>query len=1326
MGFSRAAKNRGGCILIMSISLEIKRIERLLQDAMLSDREFISARIENLLKTTGGNVPEERASGRLAGLRKRAETSVRERKSRLLNLPVITYPEELPIISRRRDILKAIRENQAVIISGETGSGKSTQIPKMCIEAGRGIPGKIGCTQPRRIAASTISRRIAEELGEELGRSVGYKIRFQDRTPRGAYIKVMTDGMLLAETQGDPFLREYDTLIIDEAHERSLNIDFILGIVRDLLPKRPELKVIITSATLDTAKFSRAFNNAPVIEVSGRLFPVDVEYMPVDPALEDEGEVTYVDQAVRAVEKLLRDGPSGDILIFMPTEQDILETCSRLEGHGYPGISILPLFARLPSSRQGLIYSVQGPKIVVATNVAETSLTIPGIRYVIDTGLARIAQYIPRTRTNSLPVTSVSRSSADQRKGRCGRVRNGLCIRLYSEDEYMQRPEFTPPEILRSSLAEVILRMTDLKMGDPLSFPFIDPPNPRSVKDGFDLLKELGAVEGRGGETTLTETGKLMAPMPLDPRISRMMIEALKEGCVEETAVIAAALSIQDPRERPVDKAAQADKVHAPFRDQGSDFLTLLNIWNRYHREWEGIKSQSRMRKFCKAHFLSFTRMREWIYTHDQIMAIMDQLHMTAARSVPGKDPGERYAGIHRSILGGFLSNIAVRKEKGAYQATRGREAVIFPGSALFKKDPEWIVASELVRTSRLFARNVARIDPAWLEAIGGDLCRSSWAEPHWERDRGEVMALERITLFGLTIVAGRPSSYSRINPGEAHEIFIRSALVEGDIKPVIPFLKHNRSLIKKMEDMENKLRRRDILAGEDALYEFYHLRLDGVSDAKTLSRLIRQKGGDDFLRMKEDDLVRIVPDVSDLSLFPDELSVGGARFKASYRFSPGREEDGVTIRIPSSFSGRIPAAPFEWGIRGLMREKVTALLKGLPKKYRKQLVPVSNTVDVILSEMEPSDQSLLSTLSRFIYQRFRVDIPADVWSAVEIPDYLRTRVSILDKNGREIRSGREISLVLNADPGSGPSPDRESMQRLRGKWEKDGIRDWDFEGLPESISLQPGLSVYPGLEAEGDHSNIRLFLSRDEAVSSNRKGVAMLLGIKLERDIKLLIRNWPLPDDTGRIAAYFGGKAELEKVMRRAVLDRLFLADIRSKEAFDARAAAASAEMFEQFREVREHVISTLSAYERTRSYLFNMENSKKAGPVVHQLCSTIRKEMESLVPPDFPERYTAVRLAGIPRYLRAMEIRAERGSHNPEKDRIKEDQVLSYVTAMDKMAGGLSPHASEEKKGMIDEFRWMIEEFKVSLFAPELGTAFPVSTKRLDKYRQEVERIV
>jgi ATP-dependent helicase HrpA len=1308
----------------MTISRIIEKIDTLLQDGMLRDRAIIARRLENLLDP-GKHHLNEYLSNQLVALKKRAESSVRDRARRAANVPVIQYPEELPIYSRRRDILKAVSENQIVIISGETGSGKSTQIPKMCLEAGRGIAGKIGCTQPRRIAASTISRRIAEELGEDLGKSVGYKIRFQDKTPRSAYIKIMTDGMLLAETQGDPLLYEYDTLIIDEAHERSLNIDFILGIVRNLLPKRPELKVIITSATIDTQKFSEAFNHAPVIEVSGRLFPVEVEYSPMDFNLEDEGEITYIDLAVDMADRLHNKNASGDILIFMPTEQDIIETCERLEGRRYPGVAILPLFARLPSSRQGMIYSVRGPKIVVATNVAETSLTIPGIRYVIDTGLARIAQYLPRTRTNSLPVSPISRSSADQRKGRCGRVRNGVCIRLYSEKDYEERPQFTPPEILRSSLAEVILRMIDLKMGDPLSFPFIDPPNPRSVKDGFDLLQELGAVEKRGEETVLTEKGRLMARMPVDPRISRMMIEAVNEGYLEETAVIAAALSIQDPRERPVDKAAQADQALVPFKDQNSDFLTLLNIWNRYHREWEGLKSQGKMRKFCKAHFLSFPRMREWIYTHNQIMDIVDRLEMSA-KTAAGRDAEDRYAGLHRPILSGFLSNIAMKKDKGIYQATRGREVMIFPGSTLFKKNAEWIIASEIVKTSRLYARNVARIDPAWLEAIGGDLCKLSYAEPHWEKNRGEVMALEKVTLFGLTIIQGRPVSFGKINPIEAHEIFISSGLVQGEIKPALPFLKHNAALIKKMEKIEDKLRRRDIMVGEDTLAEFYSKRLQGVSDVRTLTSLIKQRGGDQFLRMKEEDLLHDIPDSADLSMFPDEVNIGGARFKTVYRFSPGKEEDGVTIRIPSSLAGSVRPAPLEWGVPGMFREKVTAILKALPKTYRKQMVPISSTVDIVLKEMKPSDQPLIAALSRFVYQRFKMYIPAEAWNNLTIPSHLLTRISIMDDHGQEIRSGRDISQVLEEIPPAAPRHDASALKQLRLQWEKEELRGWDIDGLPENIPLSGDMLVYPGLEALEGKVNMRLFLSKEEALTSHKKGVKRLLAMKLDKDLKLLKRNWPLPDNIAPAAIYFGGKAELEKSMLKGVLNRLLLKDIRGKEEFEACAAALSKEIFEEYRIVQEHAIAILKAFDRTRSYLNNLEAINKSNQAVLSLCTEIRSDMSSLVPHDFPEIYAPGRMTGIPRYLRAMEIRAERGANNPGKDRIKAELLEIYVNALRKMADGLSSHASMEKKTGLDDFRWMIEEFKVSIFAQELGTAFPVSAKRLDKLRNELERIV
>ena len=1248
-----------------------------------------------------------------------------EREKRQANIPKISYPEELPITSKKDEIVAAIRTSQVLIISGETGSGKSTQIPKMCIEAGRGIAGKIGCTQPRRIAASTISRRIAEELGEKLGKSVGYKVRFRDRTPPDAYIKVMTDGMLLAETQGDGFLNEYDTLIIDEAHERSLNIDFILGILRTLIPKRPELKIIITSATLDTERFSKAFNNAPVIHVSGRLYPVEIRYNPIDTEQEEKGDVTYVDLAVQTVDELKDKRQRGDILIFMPTEQDILETCERLSGRNYSdNPTVLPLFARLPSSMQQRIYSVKTSKIVVATNVAETSLTIPGIRYVIDTGLARIARYLPRTRTNSLPVSSISRSSADQRKGRAGRVQSGVCIRLYAEKDFENREEFTPPEILRANLAEVILRMIDLKLGEPSRFPFVDPPGDRSIKDGFDLLEELGAIESHRGRRVLTEKGRLMARMPLDPRISRMMIEACKEGYAEETAIIAGILSIQDPRERPLDKAAQADQMHAPFKDNDSDFFTLLKIWKQYHRQWKELKTQNRMRKFCRDHFLSFPRMREWAYTYDQIMTIIREQKVPVTLLPEKNDSESRYAGIHRAILSGFLSNIAVLKEKNIYRATRGREVMIFPGSGLFNKNPAWIVATEMVKTSRLFARNVGRIDPAWLETLGGSLCKYSYADAHWEKSRGEVVASETVSLYGLPIVTGRSVSYGRINPKEAHEVFVRSGLVENNIKDKFSFLDHNLALLKKFENMENKLRRRDLLAGEDALAAFYSDRLEGICDSRSLARMIREHCSDDFLKMTEDDIILSMPDRADLSLFPDELKIGSVRLRTSYSFSPGKEDDGLTIKIPSAFVSSLTPESLEWGVEGFMEEKLTALIKGLPKRYRKQLVPVSNTVDIIIKEMEIGGQSPINTLSRFVYTRFKVSIPAEVWEQVEIPDYLRTRIAITDNSGKELKAGRDIPDLLS-DREQQPA-DMKQFNNLKKEWERKCLTSWDFESLPESIETGTPVKLYPALEPDDGKVNIRLYQDKELALRVHCMGVQELLNIRLAKDIKFLRRDWPFPGDAARAAVYFGGESTLCNVMYEGLLKKLLRKNIRASEDFEALSNDLPGMMLDEYRNLREQALKVILAYSRTRSFIDDMEKAKKISPAGLILCAELRKQAEKLIPRNFPDIYSLKEMSELPRYLRAMEVRAERGVYNLEKDNEKAKLVDAYESILGNMLEGLSPYASTEKKEGIEQLRWMIEEYRVSVFAPEVGTAFPVSAKRLRKHIEQLEMIV
>jgi ATP-dependent helicase HrpA len=1297
---------------IMTTRDQIAQIHSLLPHMMIRDRQRILRRLRTIPRK-----PHE-VQTLADSIRKSAEASVEERKLRLNTRPIVTYPGDLPILSRRSEIIRLIKENQVVIVSGETGCGKSTQLPKMCLEAGRGISGKIGCTQPRRIAAITIAHRIAQELGEDIGRAVGYKIRFRDRTSPHAFIKIMTDGMLLAETQTDAGLYAYDTLIIDEAHERTLNIDFILGILKRLLPSRPELKVIVTSATLDTEKFSAAFNHAPVVNVTGRLYPIAVEYMPVDPRLEEEGESTYVEMAVEAVDALRRKNRFGDVLIFMPTEEDIRETCELLQGRQYPGTAVLPLFARLPASEQGRVYSVTGSKIVVATNVAETSLTIPGIKYVIDTGLARIPRYHPRTRTTSLAVGPISQSSADQRKGRCGRVQNGVCIRLYPEEDYDSRPLFTLPEIQRSNLAEVILRMLSLKLGHPSAFPFLDPPGARAIKDGFDLLTELGALRKEGQSYALTAKGKLMAKMPMDPQISRMMIEAVKEGCLKETAVIASALSIQDPRERPVEKALQADQMQAPFKDPHSDFLSLLNIWTRYHREWETLKTQNQMRKFCKQHFLSYSRMREWVYTHEQITAILKEQKITENQQ--GKSSA--YDRIHRSILSGFLSNIALKKERNMYLAARGREVMLYPGSTLFNKAPGWIVAAEIVKTSRLFARTAGTIDSAWLEDLGGDLCRSSFSDPFWDKHRGEVRAFEQVSLFGLVIVARRPVSYGRINPQESHGIFVRSALVEANLIKPPPFVTYNKKLVEKLTAVENKLRRRDILAGDEAVVDFYSERLKGVYDLPTLNQAIKEQGGDTFLRLRDQDLLLTRPDEAEIALYPDKIDMGEMAYPCLYAFAPGKEQDGVTLKVPSGQVSRIPAARVDWIVPGLLREKVTALVRALPKRYRKQFVPLSRSVDIILREMEQGDQTLISALASFVHRRFGVDIPASVWTTLDLPEHLSMRISVVDHSGNELESGRDLCLLRQSDDLRKGDDSLSAWKKGRERWEKRGITRWDFGPLPESIPLGERLIAYPGLEAVNEGVNLLLFQNQEQARASHKQGVKWLLARHFARDLKYLRRNLTLPKGAAPGAGHFGGTAAVEQRMYERLMAQLFEKDLRSPEELERYIQKVAPVLLEKGNALRDLMVRILDAYQPVQTALLSLKGSK--GQHL-ELCLRLREELDELIPEDFFERYDPDRLSHLPRYLKAMQIRAERGTNDPEKHRIKTMQVDQLIRGIKGFKETLSPQASTEKREAVETFRWMIEEFKVSLFAQELKTPFPISRKRLEEIRKKIERM-
>jgi len=1290
-------------------------------------------------------------------------------------IPDRIYDPALPIMEKKDEIIQSIITHPVVIVSGETGSGKTTQLPKFCIDAGRGQTGIIGCTQPRRIAAMTVANRIAEELGEPLGQTVGYKIRFTDHTGPRSIIKIMTDGILLAETLNDPFLSRYDTLIVDEAHERSLNIDFILGIVKTLQYRRNDLKLIITSATIDTEKFSKACDMAPVIEVSGRMYPVEVRYVPPVIATDADDEPTAVEQVVRSVERLFRQEPFGDVLVFMPTEQDIRETCELIVGRKFPHVTVLPLFARLSGKDQARVFMpAVGRKIIVATNIAETSLTIPGVKYVIDTGLARISQYTPRSRTTSLQVRPISRSSADQRKGRCGRMENGICIRLYAEEDYLSRPLFTRPEILRSNLAEVILKMMALKLGTIADFPFIDRPDSRSISDGFDLLMELGAIrktdhreqkkEDRQQTTdhgllrasvvcqpssplchTLTEQGRFMSRIPVDPRLSRMLLQSRIEGCIPQIVVIIAALSIQDPRERPVEKTQQADQAHRIFSDPSSDFIMLLNIWNAYHHLQETDKSAGSLRQFCSRHFLSYKRMREWRDIHFQLTEIIKELKMMSGIALPSPPPAslpskpkqkstsdfsDTYNAIHRSILSGFLSNIAQKKDKNIFRAARDREVMIFPGSSLFNKAGNWIMAAEMVETSRLFARIVAGIDPGWLEELGKPLCRYTWSQAHWERTRGEVVAFEQVSLFGLVIVNRRPVSYGRIDLQEASDIFVRSALVEGDIKKPYPFMIHNQSLIEEIQDIENRFRRKDILIGEADLYDFYRSRIPhSICDIRTFQQFLKDKGNDHFLHMKREDLLQYLPDSEEMALYPDKVALGGNHFSCLYSFEPGSLADGLTVHIPSAAAPAVPRESLDWMVPGLLKEKLSVLIKTLPKIYRKQLVPISRTVDILVAEMPRDNDILANALSRFIYHRFAIDIPASAWSEEALPDYLKMRIAIIGPEGKEICSGRDRSILENLTP---EPTDTAVLDRARKSWERRAITEWDMDQVPNVIDIQgdTGISytLFPALVKGSDNGSIhlQLFENPGEALSAHCEGVAGLVEIVFAREMKFLQKFLTIPRHRVPLTEKWGGVKKFEKKLYRAMLTRMFARNIRSRSEFMALTEKTIPDMPSLAGKLLESSLDVLEALTEAMGTIEQLIRNNPGNMIAGRFWNGLEEQLHTLVPDDFMIRYDTDRFPHLIRYMRAIAIRAQRAWLDFDKDQTKSRDVQVLADRLNIFHDELSAHATEKKKQAIRDVFWMIEEFKVSLYAQELKTVFPVSRKRIEKAFEEIGRMV
>jgi ATP-dependent helicase HrpA len=1285
-------------------------------------------------------------------------TIMEQTKKRQNRLKIKALPD-LPILKKKDEIIEKVINNSVVIISGETGSGKTTQIPKFLIQAGLGTKGMIGCTQPRRIAAINVALRIAEELGEKVGESIGYKIRFDDKSSKNCLIKIMTDGILLAETQKDRFLSQYEAIIVDEAHERSLNIDFTLGLLKNLIKKRKNLKLIITSATIDTEKFSKAFDNAPVIEVSGRLFPVDVKYMQVQSAEDSSAssdskkqvdDTEYIEEAADAVDRILLSYPNGDILVFMPTEQDISETIEliRARQRDHRGLIVLPLFARLAGKDQQKIFS-KGPlrKVIVSTNVAETSLTIPSIKYVIDTGLARIPSYSPRTRTTSLPVKTISQSSADQRMGRCGRVANGMCIRLFSEESFDSRSFFTSPEIVRSNLAEVILRMISLRLGDVRKFPFIDSPSEKSIKDGFSTLLELGAIKEekvfkhrkKQKVYSLTKIGKIMARIPVDPKLSRILIEADLRGCLNEAIIITSALATADPRQRPREKAQQADQKHAQLSDPSSDFISYLNIWKVYKNAQKKLKSRSKLRKFCNDNFLSFRRLREWEDIGRQIRKILSENLIIGekiqfdrgTKGLKSKDNeigGELYTAIHKSLLSGYLTNIAHKKEKYIFNAAKGQQVMIFPGSGLFKSANQWIMAAQFVQTSKLFARCVANIDPAWVEEVGKDLCTYTWSSPHFEKKRGEVVAIEQVSLFGLILIGKRTVPYGRINPSEAGDIFIRKALVQGELDRELGFMTRNKELIEEVQTLEDKTRKRGIIATEDDIFLFYKAGLKkDFFNIRTFSKYIKDKD-DHFLRLTKDDLIRERVNDNELYQYPDILDMGSSKFKLEYLFSPGSKNDGVTVKVPAVSASSLSSHTIEKLVPGLFEEKIKGLIKNLPKKHRINLLPVSEKAAIIASHMPKIDKPLFTLLSGFIKERFNLDIPASAWSDKNLDQHLKMRISIRDEKDKEIAVSRDKSLINKFSDTEVSS--QGALTKAKEKYEREKLLSWDFEDIGEPITIRQNngitFNVFSGLKKEGENVSFHLYRSNQLFLNEHKKGVMSLYLISYAEQFKALKKDIRSSVIIKKHAPFFNGIKKFQTELFNAIARQFFLKDIRKKKEFLDHATAVFPGLYNNTLKFIQTIDSLMEEYKTTDIYLQRL--SLKAGKrtKVSALIQRLYINFKGLVPKNFLELYEFNKIDNLSRYIKAIKVRAERASIDPVKDGKKAVPVERFSKYLNSLLESLSCDTSSEKTEKIEEFFWMLEEYKISVFAQEIKPIFKVSAKKLDNFVSEISKMV
>jgi len=1277
--------------------------------------------------------------------RKPAQTrrlSPAEVERRQALVPKVVYPDELPVSKRRDDIAAAIRDHQVVIVAGETGSGKTTQLPKICLELGRGVHGMIGHTQPRRIAARSVAERIAEEIGTTIGEPggvVGYQVRFTDHSSRDTLVKLMTDGILLAELQHDRMLSAYDTLIIDEAHERSLNIDFILGYLKQLLPKRPDLKVVITSATIDPERFAAHFAQrdgtpAPIVEVSGRTYPVEIRYRPLveEQYDDDDGEPVVRDQTeavVDACRELTAEGP-GDILVFLPGEREIRDTADVLtkvsaSATGVNGFDVVPLYARLSSAEQHKVFERHTRRrVVLATNVAETSLTVPGIRYVVDAGVARISRYSYRTKVQRLPIEAISQASANQRSGRCGRVEAGIAVRLYAEEDFEARPEFTDPEILRTNLASVILQMTALGLGDVGRFPFVDPPDQRNVKAGVQLLEELGAVVStsstNGGGNRLTAVGRQLVALPVDPRLARMVLEAASLGVLREVLVITAALSLQDPRERPAEQRPQADQKHARFKDETSDFLTLLNLW-RYVKQQQRDLSSSAFRRMCKAEYLNYLRIREWQELESQLRQVCKQLKIEVPKVSTGS-PNEQGEidgdAIHQAMLSGLLSHIGLRDpDKRDYLGARNARFSVFPASGLFRKQPQFLMAAELVETSKLWARTNAAIDPAWAERLGAHLVKRSWSEPHWSKKRAAVLAYERVTLYGVPLASERLVSYAQVDAALARELFIRHALVYGEWETRQKFFAQNRALLEEAEELENRARRRGIVVDEHTLFDFYDARVGAevVSGAHFDSwwKRARQKKPD-LLTFDPDMLVNESAGSVTAHDYPDEWREGDLALPLTYQFQPGTAADGVTVDVPVATLNQVDPSGFTWQVPGLREDLVTALIRSLPKNLRVSFVPAPNFARDFLAAVSPGEETLLDALERFLRGVTGTHVPREAWDWAKVPDHLRPTFRVVDERGKVVGEGKDLEALK--------APLRPKFTAAMAEAAADsgltvtGQTTWTFGTVERTFTqVRAGHEVrgFPALVDEQTSVGMQVFGSEAEQVASHRRGLRRLLMLAIPSPAKRIASALSNTDKLGLAGSPYPSATALLEDCVAAAVDELVDrhgGPVWDEASYDVLRTRVAADLEEATRGVMHDVIRVLAAWRDVDRLL----SGSASMPLLPALAD-MKAQVGRLVFRGFVADVGVAALRHLPRYLAAVTARRERLDGELSRDRMLMDQVASlqdaYLHRVEALPDGRPPSDGLER------VRWLLEEYRVSLWAQQLGTAQPVSDTRIRK---------